>query len=146
MGIMMANQRYVPVRRIMEFKEDLQVLLIACLFILLSARLELDALDYIDGRALLFLAALIFLVRPLAVLLSALDLRQRGRHAPARHRPQDASGLDRRAGEPARPRRPRVPLQGKVQGPRRLTPEVSPAADDKSPAFAPGFLFRCGRA
>ena len=71
LGIFLANQPYASVRRIVEFKENLQVLLIACLFILLSARLELDALDYIDTRALLFLAVLILLVRPIAVVISS---------------------------------------------------------------------------
>ncbi|GIV61359.1 MAG: hypothetical protein KatS3mg044_0225 [Rhodothermaceae bacterium] len=72
MGIMMANQKYVPVRRISEFKEDLQVLLIASLFIVLSARLELSALAYIDERALIFLGVLILLVRPVAVWVSTI--------------------------------------------------------------------------
>lgn len=72
MGIMMANQTYVPVRRIVEFKEDLQILLIASLFILLSARIELSALQYIDTQALIFLGVLILLVRPLAVWASTL--------------------------------------------------------------------------
>ncbi|WP_456428450.1 cation:proton antiporter domain-containing protein [Rhodocaloribacter sp.] len=72
MGIMMANQKYVPVRRITEFKEDLQVLLIACLFIVLSARLELDALNYINEGTLIFLGVLILFVRPVAVFLSTL--------------------------------------------------------------------------
>ncbi|WP_457652255.1 cation:proton antiporter domain-containing protein [Rhodocaloribacter sp.] len=71
LGIMMANQKYVPVRRITEFKEDLQVLLIACLFIVLSARLELSALAYIDRNALIFLAILILFVRPVAVFVSS---------------------------------------------------------------------------
>ena len=67
MGIIMANQRYVTVRSIMKFKEDLQVLLIACLFILLAARLELSALAYFDETAFIFLGLLILVVRPLAV-------------------------------------------------------------------------------
>ncbi len=71
LGIIMANQKYVPVRRISEFKENLQVLLIGCLFIVLSARLELGVLDYFDGQAFLFLAVLILAVRPLAVMASA---------------------------------------------------------------------------
>ncbi len=67
MGIMLANQPYVSVRRIVEFKEDLQVVLIASLFILLSARLEMSALAFIDWRAVLFLGFLILVVRPIAV-------------------------------------------------------------------------------
>ena len=68
MGIILANQPWVSVRRIVKFKEDLQVLLLACLFILLSARLDLGVLNYIHAQAFIYLALLIFLVRPLAVL------------------------------------------------------------------------------
>jgi NhaP-type Na+/H+ or K+/H+ antiporter/mannitol/fructose-specific phosphotransferase system IIA component (Ntr-type) len=71
MGIWMANQPYVSVRGLAEFKEDLQVLLLAALFIVLSARLEMGALEYMDERALLFLAVLIAVVRPLAVWVSS---------------------------------------------------------------------------
>jgi hypothetical protein len=72
MGVALANQPYVSVQRIVEFKENLQVLLIGALFIVLSARLELSALEYLDLQTLLFLAVLIALVRPAAVLISSL--------------------------------------------------------------------------
>lgn len=72
MGIALANQPYAPVQRIIEFKENLQVLLIGSLFVLLSARLELQALEYIDLRVFIFLGVLVFLVRPLAVFISSL--------------------------------------------------------------------------
>ena len=75
MGIIMANQRYVSVRRIVEFKEDLRVLLISLLFIVLSARLELSDLDYLHKGAFAFLGLLMFVVRPLAVVLSSLRTR-----------------------------------------------------------------------
>ncbi|MEQ8764777.1 MAG: sodium:proton antiporter, partial [Planctomycetota bacterium] len=70
MGIFVANQKAVSVRHIVEFKENLRVLLIAGIFILLAARLESDALTVFGGKAPLFLAALILVVRPLAVFLS----------------------------------------------------------------------------
>ena len=70
MGIALANQPYVSVQRIVEFKENLQVLLIGSLFVLLSARLELSALNYIDLNVLVFLGILVILVRPLTVLVS----------------------------------------------------------------------------
>ena len=72
MGIALANQPYASVQRIIEFKENLQVLLIGSLFVLLSARLELSALDFLDLRVLIYLGVLIVLVRPLAVLVSSL--------------------------------------------------------------------------
>lgn len=80
LGIFMANQKVVSVRRIVEFKEDLRVLLISLLFIVLSARLELSALDVMLAPGpLLFLASLILLVRPLATWLSARGTGLEGR-------------------------------------------------------------------
>ena len=72
MGIALANQRFVSVQRIVEFKENLQVLLIGSLFVLLSARLELSALSYLNRDVLLFLGLLVGLVRPLAVFVSSI--------------------------------------------------------------------------
>ncbi len=68
MGLVLANQRFVSVKHITEFKEDLRVILISSLFIILAARLPLD-----DGRVgsiagWIFVVTLILLVRPAAVL------------------------------------------------------------------------------
>ncbi len=71
MGIFIANQPYVAVQRIIEFKENLQVLLVGSLFVLLSARLEMSALQYINWDTLLFLGVLVLIVRPLAVMVSS---------------------------------------------------------------------------
>ena len=72
LGIIMANQPYVSVRRIVEFKEDLRVLLISLLFIILSARLEPSAFEIMLAPGpLVFLALLMLVVRPLAVVLSS---------------------------------------------------------------------------
>lgn len=70
MGVALANQSYVPVQRISEFKENLQVLLIGVLFIVLSARLDLATFEYVGGRTVVLIGVLIVVVRPLAVLLS----------------------------------------------------------------------------
>lgn len=82
MGVALTNQDRVPLRRLAEFKEDLQVILISGLFILLSSRLPLDILvEFGQPATLLFLFALIFLIRPAAVAISTvgskLDLRER---------------------------------------------------------------------
>ncbi len=75
MGIALANQKRVRVSHILEFKETLVVLMIALLFIALSARLRLEDLATINWwRAGLFLAVLIFLIRPLAVFASTLGI------------------------------------------------------------------------
>ncbi|MGE0193652.1 MAG: cation:proton antiporter [Planctomycetota bacterium] len=70
MGIVAANQRGVPVGPILEFKENLRVLLISGLFLLLAARVRQADLALLDAGAFLFLASLILVVRPAAVLAS----------------------------------------------------------------------------
>jgi NhaP-type Na+/H+ or K+/H+ antiporter len=70
MGVALANQKAVAVKHIIEFKENLRVLLIAALFIILAARLSVADLDYIDGYSLLFLGILMLLVRPAVVVVS----------------------------------------------------------------------------
>ena len=70
MGLLLANQNWVSVKHIEEFKENLQVLLVGTLFILLGARLDLNVLLGLGWESLLFLGVLIVIGRPLAVLLS----------------------------------------------------------------------------
>jgi NhaP-type Na+/H+ or K+/H+ antiporter len=72
MGVGLANQKVVGVEHIIEFKENLRVLLISSLFILLAARLQLSDLTQIGPGELAFLGFLIVVVRPLGVGLSTL--------------------------------------------------------------------------
>lgn len=71
MGIAMGNQKKVDVHHILEFKENLRVLLIAVLFIVLAARLQIDQLAQLNWFTVLgFLAVLILIARPAAVFLA----------------------------------------------------------------------------
>jgi len=72
MGIAIANQRSVAVEHIVEFKENLSVLLISTLFILLAARLPFEEFERFDARGLAFVLLLILVVRPLMVLIATL--------------------------------------------------------------------------
>ena len=72
MGIILANQKEVSVKHIIEFKENLRVVLLSSLFILLGARLELEQLTRFGLQESLFLAVLVFVARPIAVAASAL--------------------------------------------------------------------------
>ncbi len=72
MGSALASQKIVAVRHIVEFKENLRVLLLSILFIVLAARLPTEASAYTDAGSFLFLGGLILLVRPAAVALSTL--------------------------------------------------------------------------
>lgn len=76
MGIALANQKSARIHHIVEFKENLRVLLLSALFILLAARVELsDLIANLNWNILLFLAILIFIARPLSVYLSTLGAK-----------------------------------------------------------------------
>ncbi len=67
LGIALANQDRVSVRHILEFKENLRVLIISLLFLMLSGRIGIDALAAVWVKGLYFVAALIIVVRPVSV-------------------------------------------------------------------------------
>jgi len=71
-GIMLANQRIFDIRHITAFKENLQVLLISMLFIILAARVDPATIEVINLHSILFVVALIVIVRPAAVLVSTI--------------------------------------------------------------------------
>lgn len=82
LGIILSNQRIVSIRHILEFKENLTLLLISVLFVVLGARLTTaQVAAALNWRAALFVLAMIFLVRPIAVALctarSGLTWRER---------------------------------------------------------------------
>ncbi|MFO2463777.1 cation:proton antiporter [Pseudomonas sp. 15FMM2] len=70
MGMWMANMKGVDVRHILHFKENLSVLLISGLFILLAARLDLNAMIALGPFVLILLLIIQFIARPLNVALS----------------------------------------------------------------------------
>jgi hypothetical protein len=73
MGVVLANQKAVRIHHIIEFKENIRLLLLSALFILLAARIELtNLLDNLNLNMLAFLTILIFLIRPAAVYLSTI--------------------------------------------------------------------------
>ena len=69
MGLILANQPWVTVKHIVEFKETLRVLLISVLFLVLTSRVRIGIQELTDfgigGFA--FVAAVILLIRPVAV-------------------------------------------------------------------------------
>lgn len=70
MGMWLANMKGVDVRQILHFKENLSVLLISGLFILLAARLDLNALLGLGPSVLALLLVIQVIARPLNVALS----------------------------------------------------------------------------
>ena len=71
MGMVLGNSKLKNIKELLYFKESLSVLLISILFILLSANINIDDLMllYTWKTAALF-ALVVFLIRPIAVLLS----------------------------------------------------------------------------
>ena len=69
LGVMLANQRSVAIRHVVEFKENLRVLLISTLFIVLASRLTIDmaAIRMLGWRSLALVALIILIVRPVSV-------------------------------------------------------------------------------
>jgi len=80
MGIALANQKSARIQHIVEFKENLRVLLLSALFILLAGRVELSELiSHLNWAALAFVGILIFIARPLSVYLSTIGSKLNGK-------------------------------------------------------------------
>jgi len=72
LGILMANQKQANLKHIIEFKENLGILLISTLFIILAARLKIENLAGFGLHSLTFLLILIIVVRPASIFLSTI--------------------------------------------------------------------------
>ncbi|MFV0337260.1 MAG: cation:proton antiporter [Chthoniobacterales bacterium] len=72
LGILLANQRSVSVRHILEFKENLRTLIISALFLILSGRIAPTDLGDTLDKGIALLAFLIVIGRPVSVYLSLL--------------------------------------------------------------------------
>lgn len=76
LGVALANQKKVSVRHILEFKENLRVLIISLLFLMLSGRIGIAEIQVVWQKGLFFLAALILVVRPASVFLANLGSKR----------------------------------------------------------------------
>jgi len=72
LGVLLANQQQVSIKHILEFKENLRVLLISALFVVLASRIELDQITDLGWAGVTFLVAMIVVVRPASVFLATL--------------------------------------------------------------------------
>ncbi len=70
LGVTLGNSRLASLTELRRFKEFVTVLLVSGVFIVLTAGLELETLATLAPRDALFVAAILFLVRPVSVLLS----------------------------------------------------------------------------
>jgi hypothetical protein len=70
MGVAVSNMRLASFRDVRPFKENISVLLVSGVFILLSASLNLEVLRQFEWRFVGLILALLFVVRPVSVLVS----------------------------------------------------------------------------
>jgi hypothetical protein len=75
LGIALANQKLVSIEHVLEFKENLRVLLIGSLFILLGSRLKLSDLAEVGWAGIPFLILLIAVIRPISVWVATIGCR-----------------------------------------------------------------------
>ena len=71
-GLVLGNRGHASIEDLRRFKEQISTLLVSILFIVLSASLELESLEELGGGPMLFIAAVLFVVRPVVVLLATL--------------------------------------------------------------------------
>lgn len=72
LGIVLANQKSVSIKHVLEFKENLRVLIISALFIVLSGRIDSSSLMGALPGGIALLVVLILVVRPLSVFIANL--------------------------------------------------------------------------
>jgi len=67
MGLVLGNMRLPSINELRRFKESVAVLLVSGIFLLLTADLDPQIMLRLDWRSFALLAAILFLVRPLAI-------------------------------------------------------------------------------
>lgn len=72
LGIVIANMRLPSIDEMRRYKEYMTVLLVSAVFILLTANLEPSTLAQLDWHAAAFVLLIVFVVRPLAILLATI--------------------------------------------------------------------------
>lgn len=72
MGVTVANSRIASINELRLFKENITVLLVSGVFVILTANLTMQSLGALDWSILWFLAAMLFIVRPLTVFVSTI--------------------------------------------------------------------------
>jgi len=72
MGMVLANSRIASLTDMRRFKETITTLLVSGVFIILTASLSIDDIRSLDWRAALFVASLLLVIRPVAIMLATI--------------------------------------------------------------------------
>lgn len=72
MGVTMANSKIASINELRLFKENIAVILVSGVFIILTANLTFETIQALGWSDLLFIMAMVFVVRPLTVMISTI--------------------------------------------------------------------------
>lgn len=72
MGVTLANSRIASINELRLFKENITVVLVSGVFVILTANLTVESVGALDWSVFWFLAAMLFVVRPLTVFISTI--------------------------------------------------------------------------
>jgi len=72
MGLTMANIRFAAIEEMRRFKESIVILLVSSLFVVLTAGLRFEDIMLLDWRIVGYVAAMLFVVRPLIIFISTI--------------------------------------------------------------------------
>ncbi|OCW58555.1 cation:proton antiporter [Hoeflea olei] len=72
MGVVLANSRIASLTDMRRFKETVTTLLVSGIFIILTASLSLEDIRSLDWRAAAFVATLLLIIRPIAIMLATI--------------------------------------------------------------------------
>ncbi len=72
MGVTLANSRIASIDDLRLFKENITVMLVSGVFIILTANLTMTDISALDWRSFWFIIAMLFVVRPLTVLIATI--------------------------------------------------------------------------
>jgi NhaP-type Na+/H+ or K+/H+ antiporter len=72
LGLFVSHDQTISLKHIRGFKENLSVVLISSLFVILSARIEWEALTSLKLKWFIFVALAVLIVRPIAVFVSTM--------------------------------------------------------------------------
>ncbi len=75
LGIYLGNQKKLHLRKVEEFAENLQVLFVGALFLILAGRISPSAVINVAPRALVFVALLVVVVRPISIIIGLLGTK-----------------------------------------------------------------------
>ena len=72
MGVRIANSRIASLTELRRFKENVTVLLVSAVFVILTATLNLEILQALEWRYVIFILLVLFAIRPITALVSLL--------------------------------------------------------------------------